>query len=209
MGKRKLEELRRDTYYKMAKKEGYRSRAVYKLKEINRVFNLINQGDYVLDLGAAPGGWLQYISEVVGIDGFVLGVDLKPIKPLDKRNVITIQGDIFDDKIIDLIKENVDRKFDVITSDLSINISGIWELDVIKNIEINERVLELARVLLKPGGNIVLKLFEGKEMDKFIRKVRKYFSFIKLYKPKASRKRSSEIYLIGISYRSRRIFKKE
>ncbi len=210
MGRRRIEELRKDAYYKLAKREGYRSRAVYKLIEINRVFNIIHKGDRVLDLGSAPGGWLQYIAEIVSIDGTVVGVDIRPIEPLGKSNVYTYQGDIFDDSLIMKIKERFgENRFDVITSDLSTNITGIWEIDVLRNLELNERVLEIADQLLKPGGNIVLKIFEGRGVGRLIAKVRKLFRVVKLYKPRASRKRSSEIYIIGIDYMPRKVSKKE
>lgn len=210
MGRRRIEELRKDAYYKLAKREGYRSRAVYKLIEINRVFNIIHKGDRVLDLGSAPGGWLQYIAEIVSIDGTVVGVDIRPIEPLGKSNVYTYQGDIFDDSLIMKIKERFgENRFDVITSDLSTNITGIWEVDVLRNLELNERVLEIADQLLKPGGNIVLKIFEGRGVGRLIAKVRKLFRVVKLYKPRASRKRSSEIYIIGIDYMPRKVSKKE
>jgi len=210
VGRRRIEELRKDAYYKLAKREGYRSRAVYKLIEINRVFNIIHKGDRVLDLGSAPGGWLQYIAEIVSIDGTVVGVDIRPIEPLGKSNVYTYQGDIFDDSLIMKIKERFgENRFDVITSDLSTNITGIWEIDVLRNLELNERVLEIADQLLKPGGNIVLKIFEGRGVGRLIAKVRKLFRVVKLYKPRASRKRSSEIYIIGIDYMPRKVSKKE
>jgi len=210
VGRRRIEELRKDAYYKLAKREGYRSRAVYKLIEINRVFNIIHKGDRVLDLGSAPGGWLQYIAEIVSIDGTVVGVDIRPIEPLGKSNVYTYQGDIFDDSLIMKIKERFgENRFDVITSDLSTNITGIWEVDVLRNLELNERVLEIADQLLKPGGNIVLKIFEGRGVGRLIAKVRKLFRVVKLYKPRASRKRSSEIYIIGIDYMPRKVSKKE
>ena len=151
MGKKKQWMERKDGYYRLAKKMGYRSRAVYKLIDINNNFEVIKHRDRVLDLGAAPGGWLQYISDVVGMDGYVLGVDIRPIEPLNKKNVETIIKDIYDDDIIETIRDRFDKKFDVITSDISANISGIWDIDVINNFELNKRVIQLADNLLRRG----------------------------------------------------------
>jgi 23S rRNA (uridine2552-2'-O)-methyltransferase len=204
MGRKKQRMDRKDGYYRLAKKMGYRSRAIYKLMDINKNFQVIKLRDRVLDLGAAPGGWLQYISDVVGIDGYVLGVDIRPIEPLDKMNVDTIMKDIYDEDIVDAILEKFDKKFDVITSDISANISGIWDVDVIRSFELNKRVLEIADRLLRRGGNLILKAFEGKEMSRLVKLVKNRFRAYRLYKPKASRKRSSEIYMICLGYSPRR-----
>jgi len=204
---RRIEEFKRDPYYLRAKREGYRSRAVYKLMEINRVFNLIKRGDKVLDLGSAPGGWLQYISETVGIDGLVIGVDIKPIKPLNRENIHTITCDIYSDELLRKVREKCE-KFDVITSDVSANISGVWDVDVARNIEINLRVLAIADELLKEGGTLISKIFEGRGVGIIIREYKKRFKFVRLYKPKASRKRSAEMYIIGINYKSLKRSKK-
>ncbi|PCN50566.1 23S rRNA (uridine(2552)-2'-O)-methyltransferase [Candidatus Geothermarchaeota archaeon ex4572_27] len=196
---RKFEELKRDPYYLRAKREGYRSRAVYKLMEINRLFRVIKDGDRVLDLGSAPGGWLQYIAERVGVDGLVVGVDVKPIKPLGKSNVKILNMDIFDRSLVEELKK-IAPEFDVITSDVSANVTGVWDVDVARSIDINLRVLQIADGVLRTGGCVVSKVFEGRGVDRVVREFRKRFRFVKLFKPKASRKRSSEIYIIGIGY---------
>jgi 23S rRNA (uridine2552-2'-O)-methyltransferase len=187
---------------------GYRSRAVYKLIDINKSFEVIKEGDRVLDLGAAPGGWLQYISEAVGIDGYVLGIDIRPIKPLENKNVDTITKDIFDDDIIDTIRSKYNKRFDVITSDISANISGIWDVDVIRSVELNKRVIDLADNLLRRGGNLIIKAFEGKETSRLFKLIKERFRAYRIYKPKASRKRSSEIYIICFGYKPPKTSKK-
>lgn len=208
MGRRsRIREMKMDPYYLKAKKEGYVSRAVYKIMEIDRQFGLINNGDKVLDLGSSPGGWLQYISSRIGIDGVAVGIDIKPVKIPDMLNVDVYLGDIYDDNLIKEIR-NKYGKFDVITNDISVNISGVWDVDVARNIDINRRVLEITDMLLKPGGKLVSKMFEGRGTDKIIKEFKRKFKYIKVYKPKASRKRSSETYIICIYYKPFKIYKK-
>jgi len=188
----------KDSFYWEAKKRGLRSRAYFKIEEIDRIFRIFSPGNIVIDIGAAPGGWLQYISNIVGYDGIVIGVDVKTIEEFsDKTNIFTIRGDIFENHTIENIKNILrDRKADVIVSDASPNITGVYELDTYRIYELNKRVLDIARKILKKNGILVLKTFQGRE-EKNLRKIlKKYFRFIKIYKPKASRKRSSEIYYI-------------
>jgi len=181
----------------MAKKLGYRSRAAFKLKQIDERFRILKNVKNVLDLGAAPGGWLQVVAEEIGEDGFVLGVDLKQVETLDFKNVETIIGDITSPDIIEKIREKFSRKFDLVLSDLSPNISGIWELDHVRQIELSMRSMAIALEVLDPEGWMVLKVFQGSEFNRFLKEVGKNFNHVWAFKPKASRKESAEIYLVA------------
>lgn len=187
---------RKDYYYKLAKREKYRSRAAYKLKQLNGKFKIIKNGHKVLDLGAAPGGWMQVLREFVGSDGFVLGVDLNEIKPLKIDNVVAIKGDFTSPKTIEEIK-GIIKEADVVVSDASPDISGVWDIDHLRSVELGRSALALAKDILKPGGNFLIKVFQGSEVDDFYREVKAAFNYSKRTKPKASRDASSEIYIVG------------
>jgi len=192
-----------DAYYQEAKRRGLRSRAYFKIEEIDRLFKIFSPGDIIIDIGAAPGGWLQYISNVIGYDGCVIGVDKLEIEEFYNRpNIILIKGDIFDTKTLEKIDNILQgRKADVIVSDASPNITGVYEIDTYRIYEINKRVLYIAKKFLKRRGILVLKTFQGREEEKLQRLLKKYFRFIKIHKPRASRKRSSEIYYIGFYFK--------
>ena len=196
-----IERRRRDYFYRMAKKEDLRSRASFKLLEISRKFDLIKEGDVVVDLGAAPGGWLQISRRIVGESGFVLGVDIKEIEPLGFSNVITIVGDIMEPDIIRRIRALLPRPADVVISDVSPNISGVWEVDHARQIELAERSLRIAVKVLREKGNFLVKVFQGDLQFYFLREVRGFFRFVRTFKPKASRKESAEIYVLGIGFK--------
>ena len=195
----RIEEARRDHYRRLAKKEGYRSRAAYKLIEIDEKFGVLKKGYVVIDFGAAPGGWLQVASKRVGPSGLVIGVDLKEIKPLSE-NVKLLKSDVMDEGISSLLLSMMPRKADLILSDLSPKISGIWSVDHLRQIELCERVLELSQTLLRKNGSMVMKLFEGEQARDFVGRVRRAFRTVRLFKPKASRKESSEIYLVSLGF---------
>lgn len=195
--KRWLKERKSDLYFLLSKKEGYRSRASFKLKQILDEYRIIKPGELVLDLGCAPGGWLQVASEAIGDRGMVVGVDLKHVEDLRLKNVKTITLDIFDENFVEKVLKVSQSKFDVILSDLSPNMSGIYELDHAKQIEMAERVLKLSKELLKVDGSIVIKVFEGENSNRVEREASRIFRFIRKTKPRASRKRSSEYYLVA------------
>jgi len=197
MSRRWLSERRRDPYHRMAKQQGYRSRASFKLKQLNDRFGFLKDAKYILDLGAAPGGWLQVASEEVGEDGLIIGVDLKKINPFDVENVRTLVGDITDDKTLEQIRDTFPGKFDVILSDLSPNVSGIWEMDHLRQIYLAQKTLSIAEVVLKNGGWVVVKVFQGSDYDKFLDEVKGRFSFVKVVKPRSSRKKSAEIFIVA------------
>ncbi|MEE8167588.1 MAG: SAM-dependent methyltransferase [Candidatus Hydrothermarchaeales archaeon] len=196
MGSRWMNDRKREYYYRKAKEEQYRSRAAYKLKQVNKRFGLIKQGDKVLDLGAAPGGWMQVLREIVGDNGFVLGVDLEEIKPFEYENIKSIQGDFTSEGVLEEIKKAL-PEVDVIISDASPSISGVWTIDHLKSVELCERVLEIAEGTLKPKGNMLLKIFQGEETRRFFESVAKRFSRVKRTKPEASRGKSAEMYIVA------------
>lgn len=195
---------KRDYYYRRAKEEEYRSRAAYKLLQAVDKYGFIKPGDVVVDLGAAPGGWLQASRRIVGERGFVLGVDQRRIQPTGDPNVCTIIGDITDPEILMRIKAILPRPADVVISDVAPNVSGVWELDQARQIELARHSLEIARSVLSPNGNFFVKVFQGDMLQGFISEVKKHFSVTRLIKPKASRSESAEIYLLGLEYERKR-----
>ena len=201
MSKDWVKRRKRDYYYRRAKKEDLRSRASFKLLEIVKKYGFIKAGDVVVDLGAAPGGWLQVSRKIVGESGFVLGVDVRRIKPLGFNNVFTIVGDIRDSEIIGRIKAILPRPADVVLSDVSPRVSGVWEVDHARQIGLAERSLEIALEVLRSEGNFLVKVFQGYLHEEFLRLVRRCFYKVKVVKPKASRKESAEIYILGIKCR--------
>jgi 23S rRNA (uridine2552-2'-O)-methyltransferase len=190
---------KREYYYRKAKEEKYRSRASYKLLQVIEKYQLIKTGDVVVDLGTAPGGWMQVAQKTVGNKGFVLGIDINPIQPFETQNFQTILGDIMDPKIIELIKEHLPRQADIVISDVSPNISGIWEVDNARQTDLAKRSLEIAISILKPNGNFFVKIFQGEMLTAFVKEVKRYFTFVKLVKPKASRPKSAELYVLAMN----------
>lgn len=198
MPKAWIQERKKDYYYKKAKEELYRSRAAYKLLQAVEKYHFMKNGDVVVDLGAAPGGWLQAVRKVVGKRGFVLGVDLKHIEPFPEDNIHTIIGDITEQETVEQILSMLPRKADVVISDASPNISGVWEVDHARQIDLAQHALEIAKKTLKPFGNFFVKVFQGDMLDDFIKKVGGNFEVIRVIKPKASRAKSSEIFILGL-----------
>lgn len=181
-----------DEYFNKAKREGYRARSAYKLIEINDKYKIFKLGQSVLDLGSAPGSWLQVIEKKVGIKGKIVGIDLQEIKPLGD-NVAIYQADVFSDIIEDLL---IDEKFEIITSDLAPKTSGVKDIDQWKSIELNQQVVELAKKHLTPKGTVILKIFIGADFQNFIKELKTIFHEVHSFKPKACRDRSFETYLI-------------
>lgn len=199
-----VRERKKEYYYRKAKEEKYRSRATYKLLQAVKKYRFIKLGDVVVDLGAAPGGWIQACRKIVGDNGFVLGVDLEQIYPFDSSNIRTIVGDVTDPQTIQQIKEFLPHPADVVVSDVSPNVSGVWELDHARQIDLARYSLQIATSILKPKGNFFAKVFEGDMLNDFVKEVKQHFAFVKLVKPKASRARSSELYIIGMRLRQAR-----
>ncbi|CAG1006058.1 Ribosomal RNA large subunit methyltransferase E [Methanosarcinales archaeon] len=185
---------RRDFFYRKAKDEGYRSRAAFKLKQINEKFKIIKKGDTVVDLGAAPGGWLQVAKELSG--GIVVGVDILDIEEIEGVDVI--KGDIRLDKTIEKIREKIKSdRADVVICDAAPNLSGSWSYDHARSIDLSTSALECARKILKNGGNFAVKVFQGDMFPDFLNKVRGIFGKVQAFSPEASRQQSAEIYVIG------------
>ncbi len=185
---------RRDKYYWKAKDEGYRSRASYKLFQINEKHHVIKEGDTVVDLGAAPGGWLEVAKEISG--GRIVGVDLRKISPIE--GVETIVGDITSDRTIEKIFGLVgEAGADAVICDAAPNLSGNWSLDHARSIDLTRSALGCAKKILKPGGHFVVKVFQGDMFRDFLEEVRDNFTFTRSYSPRASRSQSAEIYVIG------------
>lgn len=185
---------RRDRYYWMAKDEGYRSRAAFKLLQINNKFHIINSRSNVVDLGAAPGGWLEVVRNLTS--GKVVGVDLKRIEPI--KGVTTLKGDITSATTIKRIGEIVGEKgVDTVICDAAPNLSGNWSLDHARSIDLATSALECAKLLLNPKGNFVVKVFHGDMFKDYLEEVKKHFSYVRSHSPKASRSESAEMYVIG------------
>lgn len=189
-----------DSYYKKAKQEGYRSRAAYKLIELQERFHIFRPGDYVVDLGAAPGGWLQVAAKFVGPSGKVIGIDLQAIAPLSHKNVILVQGDVTTREAEERIKEHFSRAADCVISDLSPKLSGIRDADEARSLELNRVALEVTKRLLRPGGSFLIKSFVNQELRAFSAEIERSFRSLERTRPDASRKSSSEIYLFAKNY---------
>ena len=201
MPKAWIQDRKRDYYYQKAKEEKYRSRASYKLSQANNKYHFIKYGDVVLDLGAAPGGWIQVAKKIIGNKGFILGVDLRDIESFPQDYIRTIIGDITEAETCQQISELLPRKADVIISDASPNISGIWEVDHARQIDLAQRALEIASEILRPSGNFFVKVFQGDMLDDFVQKVKKHFDVVKVIKPQASRAKSSEMFILAMGFK--------
>jgi len=199
-----LQDRKREYYYKKAKEENYRSRAIYKLSQANEKYGFIQRDDVVVDLGAAPGGWIQAARKMTGKRGFVLGVDLKPIDPFTQEYVRTIISDFTEPGIVEEILSFLPREADVVLSDAAPNITGVWEVDQAKQIDLATKALEIAQCVLRLNGNFFVKLFEGEMFNEFILKAKELFDTVKIVKPLASRQNSSEMYLLALGLKSKK-----
>jgi 23S rRNA (uridine2552-2'-O)-methyltransferase len=204
-----IQDRKREYYYKKAKEENYRSRATYKLVQANAKYGFIQRNDVVVDLGAAPGGWVQAARKMTGKNGFVLGVDLKPIDPFTQEYIRTIIADFTELDIVEQIRSFLPREADVVISDAAPNITGVWEVDHARQIDLATKALEIAQCLLKPGGNFFVKLFEGEMFNDYIQTVKDLFETVKIVKPQASRAKSSEMYLLALGLKQKGNHKEE
>ena len=186
-----------DSYYKKAKQEGYRSRAAYKLLELQQRFRLMRPGVVVVDLGAAPGGWLQVAAKFVGQSGKVIGIDLQPIETLREANIIFFQGDITSPEISKKISELVDGKVHCVLSDLAPRLSGIRDADAARCLELNRTALTVATALLRPGGSFLVKGFVNQELHTFTLELKQHFHSVQRTRPEATRQGSSEFYFFA------------
>tara|TARA_B100000795_G_scaffold133609_1_gene99743 strand:- start:229 stop:852 length:624 start_codon:yes stop_codon:yes gene_type:complete len=185
-----------DSFVKQAHKDGYRSRAAYKLIEINEKYNLFEKNMVVVDLGAAPGSWSQVAINKIGKKGKLFALDLLEIEPL--KNVDFIQGDFRDDEVLITMEKKIDNlKVDLVISDMAPNITGIKVVDQSATIHLNELALEFSCNWLKPNGHLLVKSFIGADFDSFIDSVKPFFKKVIRIKPSSSRSRSSEIFVLG------------
>ena len=196
----KLQDARRDLYRRLAKEQGYKSRAAFKLIEANEKYHLIRKGDRVVDLGAAPGGWLQVCSGIVGDSGIVVGLDLRPIS-VKGSNVRTLKVDVYDESALDRLQRLLGGQADVLLSDLASSVSGIWALDHFKQVELTMRVLLLGETLLKERGNAFLKVFEGERSIELKGELSRRFEVVRLMKPRAVRRESAELYYVCFAWK--------
>jgi 23S rRNA (uridine2552-2'-O)-methyltransferase len=191
-----LSEHVHDHYVHQAQKDGYRSRAAYKLLEINEKDKLIRPGTVLADLGSAPGSWSQVAAQIVGDKGRVFALDILPMDPLP--GVDFIQGDFREQEVLDeFVRLLGGRALDLVISDMAPNISGMSAIDQARSFHLTELALEFARDHLKPGGHFLVKVFQGSEFQDYLKAMRELFVEVVSRKPKASRDRSNEIYLLG------------
>jgi 23S rRNA (uridine2552-2'-O)-methyltransferase len=195
----RLADARRDQYRRLAKDQGYRARSAYKLLQMNRSYRIIKKGDKVVDLGCAPGGWLQVALKEVGSSGKVIGVDLKPVTPVAGATIL--QGSIEDPNVLSKIAEFLGCKADVVLSDMAPNVSGVWDIDHARQISLSTIALGFAQQVLRVGGSSVFKIFEGEMLQEFKSELRKSFGKVLLSKPSASRQESSELYIVCLDFK--------
>ena len=195
-----LQEHFSDTYVKRAQEQGYRSRASFKLLEIQEKYRIFRPGKTVLDLGAAPGGWSQVAKELVGDQGVVVASDILEMAPIDK--VSFIQGDFTEQAVYDQIIATLDgRSLDLVISDMAPNISGISEVDIPRAMHLVELALDIALNTLKAKGDFLVKIFQGPGFEELLRDARSNFDKVQMLKPAASRSRSKEQYLLARGFR--------
>lgn len=189
----------RDEYFHKAKKEGYRARSVYKLKELQEKYALIEPNMHVCDIGAAPGSFIQYIKQIIRDTGIIVGIDIKPIDKYSQPNIHTLVHDIFDfetlaPKISFILGEG--KQFDLITSDIAPNTTGRKDVDQYASVELNIEILKFADVFLKKWGNLILKIFKGEDFRDLTNEIHSRYEKMTEYKPYACRDRSVEEYII-------------
>lgn len=196
----RLIDARRDQYRRLAKDQGYRARSAYKLLQLNSSYRILKKGSKVVDLGCAPGGWLQVATKEVGQAGKVVGIDLKPVEPVPGATVL--EGSIEDPAMLEKIAGILDGgKADVVLSDLAPNVSGMWDVDHARQISLSTIALGFARQILRAGGSAVFKVFEGDMLNEFRAELKKSFGRVFLSKPSASRQESSELYIVCLDFK--------
>lgn len=189
-----------DPFVKKSQKDGYRSRAVYKLEELDKKYNLLKKGHTIVDLGAAPGGWSQYAAYKLEDSGKIFALDILAMDPLP--DVEFIQGDFREEAVLNQLLEMIGkRKADVVLSDMAPNMSGLDGVDQPRAMYLTELALELAQTVLTQGGNYVVKVFQGEGFDDYIRTCRTVFNKVMIRKPEASRGRSREVYVLGYGFK--------
>ena len=188
----------KDHFFKKTKDEGLRARSAFKIDEIASRFKVFKKGQQVLDMGAAPGGFLQIILQEIGPDGFLVGVDLVPIRSFGKPNVKTIAIDVLAEDFDQKLHALYDGQFDVVVSDLAPKTTGIRSTDEARSLRLAGKALEVARARGRPGGHYVAKLFMGGDFEEFREEVRQQYADVKVVRPEATRGGSIEVYLVGL-----------
>lgn len=188
-----------DHYARLARKEGYAARSVYKLKEIQEKFSLIKKGAHILDLGCAPGSWMQYAAVLVGPSGKVWGVDLKAVTVSLPAHACSLQGDIY--ALSEDILEKIQSGVDLVMSDMAPDTMGVRDVDALRSLALSEAALSVSHEVLRKGGSFICKIFQGEGFDSFVAMVRRSFDSQRLFKPQSCRKQSREIYVMGMGFR--------
>jgi len=201
--KKWLAERKEDVFVKQAKELGYKSRAVFKLKEIDSKFHILSEGFKVIELGCSPGGWSQYILEKIGDSGKLYAIDKNPLK-LEHiyPQLCFIQTDVLSENFLNLLSKEIgESSVDVVLSDLSPNMSGNYDVDHYRQINLAKTSLKVAEAFLRSGGSLVVKVFDGPELVNFKNTLSSKFKYIHQLKPIASRKHSTEFYFVALKYR--------
>ncbi len=190
-----------DEFVKRAQREGFRSRAVYKLDEIQHKDRILKPGMTIVDLGAAPGGWSQYAARVLRGQGHIIAMDILPMEPLD--GVEFVQGDFREDEVLEALMEKIDdRAIDLVMSDMAPNISGMEAVDQPRSMYLAELAVDFAAQVLREGGDLLFKAFQGEGFDDLVKLLRGQYREVRIRKPKASRPRSREVYVLARHYRA-------
>lgn len=192
----------KDHYFQRAKQRGFRARSAFKLEELVLRFGLLRPGARVLDLGAAPGGFLQVIARAVGPSGLAVGVDLVPVRPFSEQWVRTAVVDVLADDAREQVEAVASGPYDAVLSDMAPKTTGVRATDEARSLRLAERALELARALGRPGSSFVTKLFMGGDFEMFRAQVREAYREVKVVRPEATRSASIEIYLVGLGLRA-------
>ncbi|MBK8816456.1 MAG: 23S rRNA (uridine(2552)-2'-O)-methyltransferase RlmE [Methylococcaceae bacterium] len=196
-----MQEHKDDEYVRLAQAQGYRSRAVFKIKEIQEKDKFIKPGMNVIDLGAAPGGWSQWVRPILGKKSKLIALDILPMEPID--GVEFIQGDFREDSVWQMLNSIVESGvIDLVLSDMAPNMSGNKAVDQPNSMYLAELSLDTAKASLEKGGAFLVKVFQGEGFDDFHREVQKHFEKVTIRKPKASRPRSNEVYILGTGFKS-------
>jgi 23S rRNA (uridine2552-2'-O)-methyltransferase len=193
---------RKDAFYKRARTAGYRARSAYKLAELDDRFRLLRPGDFVVDLGAWPGGWLQVILERIGDRGRVVGIDLVDVPPLGTPNVVTFTGDVRDPATAQSALDLLGRRADVVLSDLSPKLTGVRATDDARFGELASATIDLLPALLRPGGRLLMKLFMSPAHEQIVARLREKFADVTITRPEATRRGSAELYAAAFDHRA-------
>jgi 23S rRNA (uridine2552-2'-O)-methyltransferase len=197
----RIADARKDQYRRLAKDQGYRARSAFKLLQLNASYHILKRGSKVVDLGCAPGGWLQVAAKEVGPAGTVIGIDLKPVEPV--AGAAVLQGSIEEPDMLEEITGILGgNKANVVLSDLAPNVSGVWDIDHARQISLSTVALGFARQVLRVDASAVFKVFEGDMLNEFRAELKMSFGRVFLSKPSASRQQSSELYIVCLDFKS-------